>query len=120
MTVDEVGVVLAEVLVTESPLVHLADAEVLDEDVRLFGEFSEDFPALLGGEVQRYRALVPVDAQIVRRLVGVTVGRWLPTAGLVATVGSLDFDHVCAQVPELHRTERARENPGGIQHRDPL
>jgi hypothetical protein len=113
--VDEPGVVLAEVLVAEVPLLHRADPEVLDDHVGLRGEVAEHLPTRRRLEVERDRALVPVDAHVVGRLLGVAVSGRVPVAGLVARLGALDLDNVGAEVAELHRAERSHEDARGVE-----
>ncbi len=36
------------------------------------------------------------------------------------THGTLDLDHICAEVPEDHGGEWTRENPGEVGHPDPI
>ncbi len=118
--INQPRVALGQRGVVEVPLVGLAHPEVVQEHVGAVGQPAEGGPARLGREVERDRALVPVDAQVVRRLVGVAVGRGRPATGLVAAVRALDLDHVGAEVAELHPAERTGEHARGVEHGQPV
>ena len=68
------------------------------------------------GEVQGDRALVAVDAQVVG---GDPVAVWwLPGPGVVA-LGTLDLDHLGAQVGQQHGGVRPGEDAGEIGDQQP-
>jgi hypothetical protein len=119
-TVDQTGVVLCEVPVPEPPLVHLADAEVLDEDVGVASEVAEHLASVLAREVERHRALVAVDARVVRAHLAVAEGRRVPAPRLITAPRAFDLDDVRPEVAQLHRTERANEDPRGVENCDTI
>jgi hypothetical protein len=74
--------------------------------------------AVVGGEVDRAAALAAVHRQVVG---GLAAGvRRSPAAGLVAHTGSLDLDHVGAEVGQHHRAVGTRENAREVEHPEPI
>ena len=69
-------------------------------------------------EVERERALVAVQAEVVGRLA--VVPRRSPGARVVAPVGALDLDDVGAEVAEQHRGQRAGEHAREVGDEDPV
>ena len=67
-------------------------------------------------EVERDRALVAVDAEVVRR--DAVAHRRLPGAGVVAG-RRLDLDHLGAEVGEQHRGVGAGQDPGEVGDQQP-
>ena len=77
------------------------------------GEATDRVDALWGLEVDRDRALVPVERQEVGGVVS-HEGR-SPVAGIVTVTGTLDLDHVGAQIAQDLGRERSREHPREVQ-----
>src|SRR5205085_10074089 len=93
--VHEPLVARPQVLRADAELLRRTGAEALDEDVRSLGKPAEDVEAPVAPEVERERPLPGVrgeeeDARPARVL-------GAPCAGLVASAGMLDLDHVGAE-----------------------
>ena len=89
--VDETGADLLQSVVIEAHFVEGAGAEVFDEDVGCFDEFSENGFALVGFEVEGEASFVAVGGEEVGGLPFFGEG-WPPVASVVAATGHFDFD----------------------------
>ena len=67
-------------------------------------------------DVERNRALVAVDADEIGALGGAGHHRRRETAGVVAGAGTLDLDHLGAEIAEHLGAGRAGEHAGQVQH----
>ena len=114
--VDDAGVVGADAVVVEPEPRQAPRLEVLDEDVGPPGELAGRRPVVVVLEVQRHRALVAVDPEVVRR--DAVAHRRAPRPGVVAA-GRLDLDHLGAEVGEEHRRVGAGEDPGEVGDEEP-
>jgi hypothetical protein len=104
----EPGVRLPQRLAVEPPARHQPGPERLDQHVGPRGEPARELDVAGIAEVERERALVAVESEVVGRL-AVAIRR-TPVARVVAAVGALDLDHVRAEVAEQHRRERSGEH----------
>ena len=100
------GLAAPQRLAVEPPARHQPGAERLDQHVGAAGELARERDVAGVAEVERQRALVAVEPEVVGRLA--VALRRPPGARVVAAVGPLDLDHVGAEVAEQHRGERAR------------
>ena len=113
---DEPGVVLAQRVAVEAPGADQPGPEGLDQHVGAQGELTRQRAIVLVVEVERERALVAVQAQVVGALA--LVPRRAPGARVVAAVRALDLDHVGAEVAQQHRGERAGEHAREVGDED--
>ena len=119
--IDDVVANLLQRVVVETLFRQRPHLEVLHHDVALASELSDKFDAIGGSDIDRYRPLASVDAQVVRGLlglfaVGITKPWWSPLAGLVANAGTFDLDDVGAEVGKDLGAGRACEHSREIQH----
>ena len=106
------------VVAVEAPRGHQAGAEGLDQHVGALAERARELAVAVVREVERDRALVAVEPEVVGRIVAVP--RRAPGARVVAAAGALDLDHVGAEVAERHRRERAREHAREVGDEQPV
>lgn len=102
--VHQPGVAGVAVPGTDAEALGHAGAVALDEQVGAFDEVEDAGGAVRGFEVDDHRALVAV---------GDVVGGVDPQAG---AAGAVHADDVRAQVGEEHGGERARPDPGQLDH----
>ena len=93
-------------------------AEGLDQHVGPRAELAGQRAVDGVGQVERDRALVAVQAEVVGAL-AVVPGR-APGARVVAAVRPLDLDHVGAEVAEQHRRQRAGEHAREVGDENPV
>ena len=105
---DEPRVARAQRVAVEPPARHQPGTEGLEQHVGALGQPARQLAVALVAEVERDRALVAVQAEVVRRLA--VAPRRTPGARVVAAVGPLDLDHVGAEVAEQHGGERPGEH----------
>ena len=115
--VDDARVGRGDVVVAEAEAGEPAGPEVLHHDVgaarRAPGRASRSLVVL---EVEGDRALVAVDAEVVRR--DAVAHRRLPGAGVV-TGRRLDLDHLGAEVGQQHRGVGAGQDPREVGDQQP-
>ena len=111
-------VALAQRVAAEPPRGHQAGAEGLDQHVGALAERPRQLAVAVVDEVERDRALVAVEAEVVGRVLAVP--RRSPGARVVAAAGALDLDHVGPEVAERHRRERAREHAREVGDEQPV
>ena len=104
--------------VVDAELLDRADAKVLQHDVGALEEAEEELLALRMLEIDLDAALVPVQADEVRRLV--VVEGWSPGACDVSVSGRLDLDDLRAVVAEHRRRERTCQRVRKIEDGDVL
>ena len=92
-----------------------ADAEVLENDVRLLGQPEEDRASLRMLQIERQALLVSIQVDEIRRFAAIK--RRSPGAGDIA-VEWFDLDDVRAVVAQQRRRKRAGERVRQIQYRD--
>ena len=114
--VDDARVAGRDVVVAEAEAVDRARPERLDDDVGAGREALGQREVAGVLEVERDRALVAVQPEVVRRAL-VVPGR-SPLARVVAAVGALDLHDVGAEVAERHRAQRAGEHAGEVRDED--
>ena len=100
----------------EAPFLQRTDPEIVDQNVRVLDQPSENFLPGRHSHVEREGALVAVDAEKIRGL-GADEGR-TPMPRIVTVAGGLDLDDVGAHVAQHHGAERAGENTGEIDDAD--
>jgi hypothetical protein len=105
------------VLVAHPEPVRSPDLEVLDHGVGPGAQLERQRAPLLTPEVESARALAAVHRQVVGRFAAGERGA--PRARLVAALGTLDLDHVGAQIGQQHRAIGARQDAREIDHADP-
>jgi hypothetical protein len=100
----------------ETPLLHDARPEVLDDHVRVGDELAQQLLPLRAAEVQGDRALVAGD-----HLPPQAVALAVPAvrAGRVA-VRVLDLEHVGAHVAQQHRSDRCGVDRADVEDLDPV
>ena len=108
---DEARVVLAQPVVGQPPAFERVRTEVLDDDVRAGGEPAERLRPAGRRQVELDAALVATQ-RLVPEVVAVPLGSVAP--GGVRSAGVLDLDDLGAQVAEVHRRHRAREEGRGV------
>src|SRR5439155_9615910 len=113
--VDEPRVAARERSVAEPELVHRPGPEVLDEDVALSDERTEDRLALRRLEIQRDALLVAVDGHEVRRL---AAREGWPAPRVVALPGLFDLYDLGTHVAQHHRAVRPRGDAREVQDTD--
>ena len=89
--------------------------KVVDHDVGVGDECSDDGEILRTCEVECDSPFVAIDGEEVRAFTG-GVERWPPRAGVVARAWPLDFDHAGAEIAEGHGAHGACENAGEIKN----
>src|SRR5690242_18574114 len=89
--------------------------KVVDHNIRVGGETTEDVPVDRRVQIQGYAQLVAIHGEVIGTLSRL-VERWPPTTRFVATIGSLDLDDIRPEVAEHHRAERSGENTRQVQH----
>ena len=109
--VDDARVGRRHRVVVEPEAGQPAGAEVLQQDVGPAGQLAGQRGVLLVLEVERDRALVAVDAEVVGR--DAVPDRRHPGAGVVAA-RALHLDHLGAEVGQQHRRVRPGEDPGEV------
>ena len=92
----------------EAPGGEQPGPERLDQHVGARPQLARQLAVALVAEVERDRALVAVEPQVVGRLA--VAPRRPPVARVVARLRPLDLDHVGAEVAQRHRGERPREH----------
>ncbi len=111
--VDERRVQLAQDVVIEAEAGEATRPEVLDEDVAAGQQAAQHLGTVGLVQVERDRALVAVDREVVGRgprvVGGVADPGWAPATGRIA-LGRLDLDDVGAEIAEEHRAVRAGED----------
>jgi hypothetical protein len=112
---DQLGMALEKLGGCESASLERAGAEVVDDDVGVGDEVSEERLVLGIADVGDQTLLVSVDAQEVGALTAL-VERRSPAARLVTSAGPLDLEDVGAEVAEHHGTERTGEDAGEIEN----
>ena len=114
---DAAGCAAATVVVVEPEAGQPAGPEVLDQRRRRGAASSRRERDVVGVlEVERDRALVAVDAEVVGR--DAVAHRRHPGAGVVAG-RALDLDHLGAEVGEQHRGVGPGEDPGEVGDQQP-
>ena len=106
----------AQRLAVQAPARHQPRPEGLDQHVGARGQPARQLEVARVAEVERERALVAVEPEVVGRLA--LAPRRAPRARVVAAVGALDLDHVGAEVAEQHRRERPGEHAREVGHED--
>src|SRR5207302_8680909 len=114
--VHKAGIQLAERRVAELQIGHGPRPKVLHHDIGAADKLAEYLLSLRRFEIERDRALVAIQADEGRAF-AVQQGRHM--ADLVAAVRRLDLDDLCAQVGELHPTERSGHVIAHLQDPDP-
>ena len=112
-TGDQSGCSSTEIFQGEAELGHQSRTEVLDQHVGAAGEVPDCVDAVGRLEIDRDRALVPVQRQVVGGVV--LHERWSPVAGVITVAGALDLDHVGAQIAQDLGRERSREHPRKVE-----
>src|SRR5690606_1885263 len=120
---DEAGIDLAERLVVQPVAAQIADLVVLDQDVRALDQAPHESLALGRRDIHGERALVPVRAQLHRRLARIgaipVLEKWrAPAARLVAPAGALDLDDFGAQVAERLGRQGGGQDAAEIENLD--
>jgi hypothetical protein len=115
--IDDALVGGRDAVVVQAVLRQAAGAEVLDDDVGPRGQLAGERGVAGVAQVERDRALVAVDREVVRR--DVAAHRRLPGAGVVAG-RALHLDDLGAHVAEQHRRVGAGEDPGEVGHEEPV
>ena len=103
-------------VVVELEAGQAARLEVLDEHVGAPRELVRRGQVAGIAQVERDRALVAVDAEVIGR--DAVPDRRLPGAGVVAA-RALDLDHFRAHVGQQHRRVRPGQDPGEVRHQQP-
>ncbi len=116
--VHDAGVGARDLVVAEAEAVAGARPEGLDDDVGADAQLARERHVGRVLEVERDRALVAVEAQVVGR--ALVDERRPPGARVVAAVGALDLDHVGPEVAEAHRAQRAGEHPREVGDEDAI
>ena len=112
LAIDEAREPLGQhLIITETPALHRAGFEILDQYVGVVEQAEHYVAAGLLGEIERYGALVAVDADEVGRR-AVDEG-WTPGARLVAT-RRLDLDHVGTVVAQYLRAIGTTEHAAKV------
>jgi len=113
----------AQRLVVQAIALHVADLEVLDEDVAMRHQRAHQ--RLAGGlrDVAGDRALVAVGTQVIGGFstlaaIGLHEEGWAPAAGVVAAARTLDLDHVGAQVGQVLGAPGAGQHAREVQDAD--
>ena len=114
--VDKAGVALAQRRLTEAETVHRARPEVLHQDIRADRQGARGLEIVGVVQVQHDAALVAVDRQVVGALAAGKRRR--PRSGVVA-FAALHLDHLCTEVAEDHRAERAGQEAREVGHDQP-
>ena len=104
---DEPRETLRQHVVADPPFLHGARLEVLDHDVGAFQQAQQHRAAFRLADVERYGALVAIDADEVAGVI--LVKRRAPVAHLVA-LRRLDLDHLGAVIGQDHRAVRSAEH----------
>src|SRR5205823_12918837 len=91
---------------------HRASPKVLDQDVARRGEATADLASTLSAEVQRERALVAIDPEVIGAF---AIDERGPPGPRFVAAGWLDFDHVGPVVGQHHAAERAGEDAAHVQ-----
>ena len=95
--VDQSGLALAQVIVTQPQLVHDAGAKILSHDVGALNERARDVFSLLHLQIEREAALVPVRAQMQHSLSVMPEIAATPVA-LPCALRTFDRDHVRTEI----------------------
>jgi len=107
--VDDAGIARRDLLIGQPEAPHRSRPEALEQHVGAQRQPPRQLAVARLGQIQRDRALVAVEPQVVRRA---ALGpRRTPGAGVVAGARALDLDHLGAQVGERHRGEWAGQDP---------
>ena len=115
-TINDAGMPGACARVVDAELLDRPDPKILQHDVGVLEETKEEVLALRMFEIDLDAALVPVQADEVRRLA--LVERRSPGARDVAVSGRFDLDDLGAVVAEHRRRKRSRQRVSQIQNRD--
>ena len=118
--VDDIGLDLPEVVVTQTEPLERAHAEVLGHDVRAFHKLLEELHALRGLQLQRDRKLVPVTVLRGRHALLDPAALALDAErhALASPIARLDLDHPGAQVGQQHRAEGHGDDLPQVEHGD--
>ena len=111
------GLSALQALVVEPELLEAADLEILGQHIRARSEPPHDFTSALGREIGDDRAFAAIAGmEIGGRLLAVRLDeRRSPGARLVA-LGTLDLDHVRAEIGERLAGRRAGEHARKLEH----
>lgn len=113
--VDHARIGGTDAVVAEPEPVHAAGPEVLDDDVGAAGQFAGGGHVVGLAQVERDRALAPVDAEEVG---GLVVSHRRPPGAGVVTGPALDLDHVGAQVGQEHGGVGAGQDAGEVRDQE--
>ncbi len=119
--IDNARVDLAYVLPAQVPLLHLAHAEVVDDDVALFDQSHGDIPAVGMAHVQGDAFLVGVAVGEIPATLQSLADAVLEGAALAQDVRALlalDLDDFCAELAEDVCGDGAGADPGEVTHHD--
>src|SRR5262249_34716617 len=121
--VDDAGVDRLQLVVAEPVFPEAPALVILQQPVAFRGERARDPRALGVRDIERDRFLAAVHREEIRRFPGffpflvLEEGR-APAAGVVPRPGTLDLDHLGAQVGEVLRRPGAREHARQIEYAD--
>ena len=117
--VDQARVDRVQLLPADAEPLGRADAVVLDEDVARPDKIEDGGETVRMLEVERDRALVPVEAEEGRRLAA-DPERPEPVRPVVlAGARRLELDDVCSEIAEAHPADRPCQHLRGIDNADP-
>ena len=114
----QLGVLLAEDIPAEAPLLHGAGLEILDQDIGLRHQPLQDRGALGLAQVERRRLLVAALLQPGQRVA--VRGDGAELAERIADLRQLELDHLGAELGQLRRAERAGEKARHVDDADAL
>ncbi|MNV50799.1 hypothetical protein D3C71_1428260 [compost metagenome] len=105
----------------QAVFLQATDLVVLHQHVATGEQFADQYLPFGSGEIDGDRAFAAIGAQVVRRLARVVAVRILqirraPGAGVVADAGTLDLDHVGAEIGQHLRGPRAGKDARQIKH----
>ena len=109
--VDDLRVDRAQRLVATAEAVHDAGTEGIDHHIGLGHHTLEGLNILRQAQVKGDRLLAAIDQAEQLRAHG---------AGIVPALGLLDLDDLGAELRQVERAEGARQQPGQIEHAQPV
>ena len=118
--IDQPRVRCSKRLGVESELLEAADLEILDDDVRPLRKLKDERRAFRLSEIDCGRFLAAIAAKEIGSdpVIPFTMPWRAPMAGIVAVHGTLDLEHLRAEIRQQLRAPRAREHPAQVEHLD--
>ena len=123
--VDQTRVQRFQAVVVQAVARHVTDLEVLHEHVAMLHQVADQRLPLRLRDIAGDRPLVPVRTEVIGRLGRIVAGtvlqeRRAPGAGVIPCAGTLDLDHIGAQVCQCLGAPRAGQHAGQIEDTDAI